>query len=324
MYKVLQDVIMKFPARRRTTPNGWEQFYGSVCCVYNNESRDKRGRAGIRINEDSMAYHCFNCGFTTHFMPGRNMVRSMRELLEWMGIDRNEIKRLSFESWRLKKEVGEFQPKVEIIKVDYKEIEIPGNVNPLNSLINQEATEYILDRGFNCQDFDFFLTDSTYRRLHKRIIIPFFWEDTIVGFTARLPHDSKDKYYMEKPANYVYNVNNQKKEREYVLVHEGPLDALATGGVALCGNHCNSVQVDVIESLNKQVVVVPDKNKAGQKLIDAALENYWAVAFPEWENDIDDAAKAMERYGRIYTLQSILSSVVTNQLKIKLLRKKIG
>ena len=314
---------MKFPSSRRNTPAGWETFFGSVCCVHNGESADTRGRAGIMINDDSFAYHCFNCDYTSHFIPGRNMVRSMRELLEWMGVDRNEIKRLSFESWRLKKEVSETQTKIEEVKVDYKEIEIPGNVTSLNSSINQAATDYILDRGFNLQDFDFFLTDDTHRRLHKRIIIPFFWKDTIVGFTARLPHDSKDKYYMEKPAHYVYNVNNQKENRDFVLVHEGPMDALATGGVGLCGNHINPLQVDIIENLNKQVVVVPDRNKAGQKLIDIALENHWGVAFPVWEDDVDDAAEAMKRYGRIYTLQSILTSVVTYPTKIKLLRKKL-
>ena len=47
----------------------------------------------------------------------------------------------------------------------------------------------------------------------------------------------------------------------------------------------------------------------------------WSVAFPEWEDDIKDASDAVVRYGRLFTVKSILDSIETNATKIKILAK---
>ena len=323
MFKIMSDIVSKFPPKRKKTPKGWETFHGSSCCIHNGETRDKRGRAGVIIKEDMLSYNCFNCSFKANFIPGRQMNRKFRNLLTWMGIDDNEIKRLMFESLRLKHEIGEeVQPMVEEVKIDFKEITIPGNVTLLK---NPELVNYITTRGFTLDDADWLQTDETSGRLNKRVIIPFYWNTTIVGYTGRLITDSKMmKYKMDKPAHYVYNINNQAAHREYVLLMEGPLDAIAVDGIALCGNYCDNVQADIINDLDRQVVVVPDRNQAGQALIDIALKYHWSVSFPDWGDDVDDVATAMKCYGKIYTMQSIMTNIVTNDLKIKLLRKKIG
>ena len=67
---------------------------------------------------------------------------------------------------------------------------------------------------------------------------------------------------------------------------------------------------------------MPDKDKAGQRLIDDALEYGWAVSFPEWENDTKDVNDAVVRYGKLFTLKSIIDAKQTSSLKINLLRKK--
>ena len=125
----------------------------------------------------------------------------------------------------------------------------------------------------------------------------------------------------------------QKPESKIVLVAEGPFDAMCIDGVATLSNDCNETQAEIIESLGKEVIVVPDfdehENKLGKRvwpgktLINRAIEYGWAVSFPIWREDDDckDVASAVEKYGKLFTLKSIIDGVETNPVKIKLRSK---
>jgi DNA primase len=106
-------------------------------------------------------------------------------------------------------------------------------------------------------------------------------------------------------------------------VTEGPFDAMSIDGVAILGNEVSDVQADIIDSLKREVVVVPDWDAAGQNLIDAALEYGWTVSFPVWRETHKDVAGAVAEYGQLFVLQSILAARQSNGLRIELLRKKI-
>jgi len=108
-----------------------------------------------------------------------------------------------------------------------------------------------------------------------------------------------------------------------VIVVEGPFDAMAIDGVAILGNEISEEQVDIIDSLKREVIVVPDWDKPGQSMIDAALEYGWSVSFPVWREEYKDVAGAVEKLGRLFVLKSILAAKQSNGLKIELLRKKI-
>ena len=73
-----------------------------------------------------------------------------------------------------------------------------------------------------------------------------------------------------------------------------------------------------------KIKYVPDRDQPGEKLINQAIEFGWGVAFPEWHDKITDTADAVCKYGRLYTIQSIIKSVETNKLKIDLKRKMYG
>jgi len=109
-----------------------------------------------------------------------------------------------------------------------------------------------------------------------------------------------------------------------VIVTEGPFDAITVSGVSILGSEINDTQKEIINSLNRQVIVVPDRDKAGAKLIDQAIEFGWSVSFPEWQKGVDDVAESVLQYGRLYTIQSILKGTETNKLKIDLKRKING
>jgi len=95
-------------------------------------------------------------------------------------------------------------------------------------------------------------------------------------------------------------------------------------GVSILGSEINDTQRELINGLNRQVIVVPDQDEAGRKLIDQAMEFGWSVAFPEWGVGVTDVAEAVLKYGRLFTIQSILKTTETSKLKIGLTRKIHG
>jgi DNA primase len=108
-----------------------------------------------------------------------------------------------------------------------------------------------------------------------------------------------------------------------VIVVEGPFDAMAVDGVAILGNECSEVQADIIDSLGREVIVVPDADKAGARLVDKALEYGWSVSFPVWQEQYKDVASAVEKFGKLFVIKSILSAKQTNKLKIELHKRRI-
>ena len=94
--------------------------------------------------------------------------------------------------------------------------------------------------------------------------------------------------------------------------------------VAILSNECNEVQADIIDGLGREVIVVPDADQAGKKLIDAAIEYGWSVSYPIWQETHKDVSSAVTNYGRLFVLKSILEAKQTSRLKIELLKKKLN
>jgi DNA primase len=166
--------------------------------------------------------------------------------------------------------------------------------------------------------------DATFD-FNKRLIIPFYWRGDIVGYTGRMFEQSdKVKYFTDVQPGYVFNMDAQDWTRKFVLVTEGPFDAITISGVSVLGSEINDTQRELIEGLNRRVIVIPDRDQAGQKLIDQATEFGWSVAFPKWQEEVADVADAVLKYGRLFTIQSILKTAESSKLKIDLNRKIYG
>jgi DNA primase len=100
------------------------------------------------------------------------------------------------------------------------------------------------------------------------------------------------------------------------------LDAISIDGTAILGAEIMDKQAMLINRLNKQVILVPDRDPSGQRSIEQAIELGWAVSMPNWEPNIKDINDAVRRYGKLYTLYSIITQADTNELKIRLKMKK--
>ena len=154
------------------------------------------------------------------------------------------------------------------------------------------------------------------------MIIPFYYQNRIVGYTARRITDGKPKYISEQQPGYVFNLDQQTVNKKFVIAVEGPIDAICIGGVALTSAEIGAGQQALLNRLQREVIVLPDRDQAGIKLAEQALEFGWSVSFPEWGEDVKDVNDAVKKYGRIYTLWSIIDSKESNSLKIQLRMKK--
>lgn len=352
MLTVVQDFLLSLlPAKKRTSQGGWISF-NAVCCPHNGETIDKRGRGGVHPNPDgSVSYSCFNCGFKANFTPGRHLSYKFRKLLGWMGASANEVQRLVIEAIRIKDLVNPDEIKFEPDEViDFEPRALPPEAksfeewdawyklsassdpdDPPNYPAEfMNVVEYIWNRGGETvYDYNFYWSTSVEHKLSHRIIIPFYWKGQIVGWTARAIVDGiRPKYYSDHPTDFVFNMDRQLPDSKFVIVVEGCMDAMVIGGVSTQGSEVSERQADIIDSLGREVIVVPDFDRKGKKwsgesMIEHALEYGWSVAFPVWAETCKDVNQAVKQYGKLFVLKTILDSRESNPLKIKLMSHKI-
>jgi DNA primase len=185
----------------------------------------------------------------------------------------------------------------------------------------QQVIKYVLDRGYNPYDREFYWSASA--GYESRVIIPFFYNGVIVGNTARKVTEGKPKYLSDQHHHFVFNVDEQSEQQQYLFVCEGPFDALAVDGVALLTNDIADQQSRIINSLGHEVIVIPDQDEAGLNLIERAMVNDWAVAFPNWDDDVKDCADAVQKYGKLFVVVDAIKTAQRGEIKIKMAKKKL-
>jgi hypothetical protein len=188
----------------------------------------------------------------------------------------------------------------------------------------QSAVQYLRSRCV-LDSYNFWYSASSRNQLNKRVIVPFFHKQTVVGWTARYvgtPPGGVPRYWNSSvPAGYLFNQNVLSLDRNFVLVVEGPFDAIAVQGVSPLGSTMSDLQIQTLLNGNQEPIVLPDRTRTNQQLIDLAVTFGWSVSFPEWEDDVKDAAEARKRYGEIYTITSALASRTKDPLTIGIKRK---
>jgi hypothetical protein len=337
MNLIQNTILTSLPAGRKKTPSGWISF-NAPCCVHNGESADKKKRGGIMTSADgTVSYHCFNCGFKANYVIGRKLNQKMRTFMGYIGIGDDTIRKLAIEAMREEESDATYKKKK---FVTFNKKELPRGARKLEiwlekmleNLLSANETssvdnllKYLEGRGIGADWYDFMYSTNKNWDVDKRLLIPFYWKGDIVGFSGRMFEQSeKVKYYTDVQPGYVFNMDAQDWTRKFVIVTEGPFDAITVSGVSILGSEINDTQRELIDGLGRQVIVVPDRDAPGEKLINQAKEFGWSVAFPEWETGVNDVADAVMKYGRLFTIQSILKTTETSKLKIDLKRKMYG
>ena len=337
MNLIQNTILTSLPANRKKTPSGWISF-NAPCCVHNGETADKKKRGGIMTSADgTVSYHCFNCGFKANYVIGRKLNQKMRSFMGYIGITDDTIRKLAIEAMREEQADVKYEKKK---FVTFKNKNFPKHTRPLYKWLEEYTTgtipveqqnkidkllNYLASRGIGADWYDFMYSSDTHWDIDKRLLIPFYWRGDVVGFTGRMFEQSdKVKYYTDVQPGYVFNMDAQDWTRKFVIVTEGPFDAITVSGVSILGSEINDTQRELIDGLGRQVIVVPDRDAPGEKLINQATEFGYSVAFPEWDDGVNDVADAVAKYGRLFVIQSILKTTESNKLKIDLKRKMYG
>jgi hypothetical protein len=313
------DIVQYLPAKRKTSSSGWISVNGP-CCVHNGESADRRQRGGIKSSAEGWSWHCFNCGYTASFILGRNLSVKARKLLSWLNVPQEEIERVNLESLRHRSIEGMLETRRTfdaVSDIHFEERNLGGVefVTPEHTAV----WSYLRSRHAPV-DYPFMISATAGAR--PGVIIPFTYNNTLVGNTTRFLDDRKPVWLNDFQSGYVFGTDLQKSNWQTVIVTEGIFDALSIGGLALMHNEISDAQARLIRSLGKEIVVVPDQDRPGMLLVDRAVELGWSVSMPAWTNckDVNDAVK---KYGRLATLLTIMQARETSRIKIEMRRKQI-
>jgi hypothetical protein len=324
---LIADTLLQYiPGKRKTTPSGWISF-NAVCCS------DDRGRGGFIVNGgDAVSYHCFNCGFKCSWQPGRHISQKMNKFMRDLNIPDDAIAQLRLEALRLDDnntaEIRSIIPKFDVraLPIDARSFDSWKTFLSLTEddyVVPKALTDvvnYVDKRKIDPFAYPFYHTNKV--GFNNRIIIPFLYKGDIVGWTARAINDAKPKYLSEQQPGYVFNLDNQQDDREFVIVSEGPFDALSIDGCALLGAEIKDSQNWLLKQLGKEIVLVPDRDHEGPRTVEQAIEYGWSVSMPDWPEGIKDINDAVIKLGKLATLWLIVQTKESNGLKIRLRAKQ--
>lgn len=339
---ILKDAILQNIGPLKSAPKNWNKRNCPLCHTQGH-GKDTRNRFGIQFGPQTILMNCFNCGFSASYTDGEDLSTTLKFFLSQLHIDDKFTKQLEFEIFKQKNQIQSIregdtdtvidkESKFRDLFQKWVPIELPKDSYSITEWLENgmddpnflRVANYAIDRRL----FDlgnFYWSPSTLHNMNQRLIIPYLYKNNIVGYTSRLCYDVPDKsipkYFQQCPTDFVYNLDNQDDwSRKYVIVTEGVLDAWCVDGISILGEIGQS-KVDIINRLQKEIIVCPDGDLKGGDLVETAKDNGWAVAFPKWitrMEGIKDAAQASQKYGRLLTTQTIISSAIHGKDKIQL------
>lgn len=317
MSLIVNTILGYLPAKRKQTPSGWISF-NAPCCG------DTRGRGGFIVNGgDAISYHCFNCQFKTSWQPGRQVSVKMRKFMRMLNMSDDIISQLSLEALKIH---GETSTRIKSIIPEFNTRALPMDSVLISDIIDHipdglsPILEYMNKRSLFLEDYPFYWCDKI--GFNNRLIIPFYFNNKIVGYTARTVNSNANpRYLSEQQPGYVFNLDRQESNRKFVLVCEGPIDAISIDGCAIMGAEIKDSQDWLLRQLNREIVLIPDRDHEGPKTVEHAVDLGWSVSMPDWPTGIKDVNDAVVKLGRVATMWLIVQSKESNALKIRLRAK---
>ncbi len=319
---VLDLYLNVLPSYKRAA-NGWLNFNCPAC-------GDQRDRGSFLVTPSGgFRYHCFNggCDYNTQptgWEPEGGLGGRPRKLYTLLG---GQIRDLPLDAI-FKQETkfnrkGVAQGGDEASAVYYFErMELPADsVNLLDPGDYLENPKYIQVLDYICGRSETFLSLHEFYwspEFPTFLIVPYIHNGTIVGYLARnTVKDSKTRMFQKCHPDYLFNQHILSQDNQWVTLSEGVIDGIALSGVSSRGTALTPKQELLLNLSGKEIIVIPDQQPDGVSLVDYAEKNDWWVASPVWDRDIKDAAKALNSYGMLYTIESVIASAHKNYLKAK-------
>lgn len=321
MLSITDAVLHGWRAMRQTkhTPSGWYSG-NAVCCD------DTRNRGGVVVTDGALTYHCFHCQFKCSWQPGRPLSKNIRKLMSWLNISDEDIAKYNIEALKLMDEADNAFVATPTAPT-FRNTALPDGAKPIIDYIDNPPKnllpilEYLHSRHLFLSDYNFHWSPKL--GMDNRLIIPFYSNNILVGYTARDVMGIGHRYMSDQQPGFVFNTDAQRQHpnRKYVIVCEGPVDAISIQGCALMGASIKPPQDLQLKQLNKEIIFVPDRDAPGIKPIPAAIEFGWSVSMPDWPDGIKDINDAVVKLGRLKTLWMILAARSSYALKIELTSK---
>ena len=324
MHEILEYIYDLLPSNKKQRNSGWI-YFDAPCCVLT-ENADTKHRGNALFTDDSFTYNCFNCHYQTGFTLGQYLSKKCEQLLKLSGASDNQIQTLKQMIKKYNEANGDG---VVHKKVTYRPRtirEIPSMYESINKSIAENVSSptltkvlnYINKRNPRLLEW----ADLMWAEGQDNFLIPCYEFGEIVGYTLRSLNDkSKSKYIHFTPEGYIHNFDTLFKERQYNIVCEGDLDAIAIDGIGILSSEFTPERLKRLLSYNngQELIVCPDRDKAGAKLVNQILEEKlpFSVSFPTWSRGIKDIEEAVRKYGRLYTIYNILQMKQSDKQKIK-------
>lgn len=315
----MNDVTQVFLAALPTAkPNskGWFAFNCPAC-------GDRRGRGGFIVNADGgFRYHCFNggCEFNdgaTGWEPGSGLGGRPRKLLRLLGGDFRDLpaELLIRRADKYTRDGKLVERNTELPVFYFPAMALPTNTLDLMTLpdgddIPEEiapayaARDYVLNRCGSFIDETWFGWSPLYP---KMFILPYLHHGVVVGWLGRT-FEGERAIVRKKHPDYLFNQDVLDEDESAIILVEGELDAKAIFGVAAFGANLGKKQELLLQTSGRDVVVLPDFSRDGQNLIAIAERNGWYISTPDWDLNVKDATQAVSKYGRIYTVASVMDA----------------
>ncbi len=345
---VWSAITSALSGKRRTSNTN---FINVNCpmCISRGETADRKQRCGIKNDHEGIGIYCFNCGFRTRFSPGSTLSKQMRQFLEGIGVPSREVQHINHKALQYRRMIANSPEAMAVIptihRPNFQASSMPPGAQTLGEWaaadVNDpdffEAVEYLYSRGdVIANAMEYYWTPDTENGMNRRILVPFRFNGNIVGWTGRLIDKASDrfpKYWSSVPSHFLFNNEAMNSDRKYLIVEEGPFDAIATDGVATLGAKLTEEQAHWLNTCGKTIIVLADRDKSGQRLIDHALHHNWMVSFPKlkdghglknwWSDEVKDAAQAVNEYGKLYTVRSIVESATESKIEINVKRRML-
>jgi hypothetical protein len=317
--KVHRLLLDNLPIKTNKTPSGWNTMDCPMCT-------DKRKRGGLITTGAKISYNCFNCGYTTGWEPNPVLGKKYKDLATILGASSQDIHKVTVELLKYAEDLETESTTDYVYNLQkFNKVELPDNVIAVDDLEEgHPVKQYAEQRGLLGLYPLLYFNEKLYK---QRLVVPFTYNNELVGWTGRHispPNKQTPKYLHNMQPGYVFNIDRfADSKREIVIVTEGVFDAIMIDGIAIQGNTIGPEQAHLIEKLGKRIIVCPDKDQAGTELMLQAAELGWEVSFPPWHVDCKDAADAVNMYGRLATVSSIIKHATNNKLKIEVKSKMI-
>lgn len=321
MHPIVEYIYNLLPPHKQRH-NGWIYFNCPMC--HYTEASDTKERGNILFFDDGFVYQCFNCKFKCGFHLGGYLSRNCSQFIKELAGTQELIKLVKMVKEYNEKN-GDTVIEQRVVKREFRDIP-EGYKSIRESMANHEdnlyfqyAEAYIKERSPRLLNW----ADLMWKDGSSSFLIPCYENGRIVGYSLRrLEDDVNNKYMHFVPQGYVFNYDNLYLPRQYEIITEGQLDALSINCLSILSNEFTQDRLRRIMPFidNKEIIIMPDRDKAGKKLVDQVIDDDlpFSVSFPNWDYGIKDTFDAVNKYGRLYTIYTILTSKESNKDLIKM------